>query len=55
MNKSTIYYSDGHKEELETKIAYQIWLNTPGTALRTFGDTRPVQSWEYSDTGRNLN
>jgi len=48
MNKSTLYYRDGRKEELEPKLAYSLWLATPGTVLRMHGDTRSVMQWEFS-------
>jgi len=48
MNKSTLYYRDGRKEEMEPKLAYALWLATLGTVLRTHTDKRPVMPWEYS-------
>ena len=48
MKKSILYYRDGRKEELDPKLAYALWLATPGTVLRTHNDTRPVMRWEFS-------
>ena len=34
--------------EYPPTLAYLLWLAAPGTALRVFGDNRPVMPWEYA-------
>lgn len=34
--------------ECTPALAYALWLAGPGTAIRVFGDNRPVQPWEFS-------
>jgi len=47
MSKSTLYYPDGRKFEMDSQAAYACWLACSGTALRCEGDTLPVMGWEY--------
>lgn len=55
---SRIFFRDGRVEEYPTDLAYLIWLNVPGTAIRVAGDP-PAQTnrqaiewhmmpWEYN-------
>lgn len=48
MDHSTIHYRDGRQVQYPPAIAYAIWLATPGTVLRVFGDTRPVYKWQFA-------
>ena len=44
---SRLYFRDGHIIEGEMGMIYQLWLATPGTAIRAGNDRRPVQQWDY--------
>jgi hypothetical protein len=44
---STLHFGDGTKEQWPAQLAYAIWLAVPAVALRTAGDKRAVQSWEF--------
>ena len=45
---SRIFYADGRVAEYQATLAYLIWLNVPGTAIRVSGDTRQVMGWEFN-------
>ena len=45
--RSRLFFEDGRVWELDSKLAYALWLAGPGTALRVAGDKRPVYPWEY--------
>jgi hypothetical protein len=44
---STLHFRDGRKEQWLAQLAYAIWLALPAVALRTEGDKRPVQPWDF--------
>jgi hypothetical protein len=44
---STLHFRDGTKEQWPAQLAYAIWLAVPAVALRTAGDRRPVQPWDF--------
>jgi hypothetical protein len=44
---STLHFGDGRKQEWPAQLAYAIWLAVPTVALRTAGDRRPVQPWDF--------
>jgi hypothetical protein len=44
---STLHFRDGRKEQWRAQLACAIWLAVPAAALRTAGDGRPVQPWDY--------
>ncbi|MGA2661577.1 MAG: hypothetical protein ABSH34_29195 [Verrucomicrobiota bacterium] len=45
--RSTLHFRDGTKEQWPAQLAYAIWLAVPTVALRTEGDRRPVQPWDF--------
>ena len=45
--RSTLHFRDGRKEQWPARLAYAIWLAVPAVALRTPGDRRPVQPWDF--------
>jgi hypothetical protein len=47
--KSKLYFRNGTMAEYEPRIAYLIWLATPGSTIRVAGDDTPVYSWEWQE------
>jgi len=46
--QSALFHPDGRVEVMESKVAYALWLKTPHTVLRVWGDRSPVYRWEFS-------
>jgi hypothetical protein len=45
--RSILHFRDGRKQKWPAQVAYAIWLAVPAAALRTAGDQRPVQPWDF--------
>jgi len=49
---STLHLRDGTKEQWPAQLAYAIWLAVPAVELRTAGDKRPLQPWDFQTSRR---